>query len=78
MKYAFDKPTKYRISVLGNVNESWTERLAGMSIDFLEESRGKVTVLHGVLRDQAELSGVLNTLYEMHLTLLSVEELTRE
>ena len=25
------------------------------------------------LRDQAELSGVLSTLYEMHLSLMSVE-----
>jgi hypothetical protein len=27
------------------------------------------------MRDQAELSGLLNTLYELHLTLLSVEYL---
>jgi hypothetical protein len=29
--------------------------------------------LNGQLRDQAELAGVLNTLYELHLRLLLVE-----
>ncbi|MGB5617987.1 MAG: hypothetical protein WBM78_14180 [Desulfobacterales bacterium] len=33
----------------------------------------QVTTLVGTLVDQASLSGVLNTLYELHLTLLSVE-----
>jgi hypothetical protein len=32
-------------------------------------------VLDGQVRDQAELSGVLNALYQRHLTLLSVEYL---
>ncbi len=34
-----------------------------------------VTLLVGHLIDQAALSGVLNTLYELHLPLLSVENL---
>jgi hypothetical protein len=34
-----------------------------------------VTILEGHLPDQAALSGILNTLYEMHLPLLSVENL---
>jgi len=42
------------------------------------ESQGQVTILIGQLQDQAELSGVLNTLYELHLPLLSVELLTDE
>jgi hypothetical protein len=32
-----------------------------------------VTTLFGRLRDQAELSGVLNTLYDLHLSILKVE-----
>ena len=34
-----------------------------------------VTILIGHLRDQAALAGVLNTLYELHLPVLSVENL---
>jgi len=37
------------------------------------EDRGTLATLVGRLQDQAELAGVLNTLYEMHLPLLSVE-----
>jgi hypothetical protein len=37
-----------------------------------------VTVLEGWLPDQAALAGVLNTLYELHLPLLSVEILSYE
>jgi hypothetical protein len=33
------------------------------------------TTLEGELSDQAALAGVLNTLYELHLTLLLVERL---
>jgi hypothetical protein len=37
-----------------------------------------VTTLAGRLIDQAELSGVLNTLYELHLPILSVEYLKND
>jgi hypothetical protein len=37
-----------------------------------------VTVLTGEFRDQAALAGVLNTLYDLGLPLLSVECLTVE
>jgi hypothetical protein len=49
-----------------------------MSITASQGSQGQVTMLVGTLRDQAELSGVLNTIYELHLTLLSVEFLDSE
>ncbi len=38
----------------------------------------QVTTLVGIMLDQATLAGVLNTLYELHLTLLSVEFLNGE
>jgi len=33
------------------------------------------TFLQGHVRDQAELAGILNTLYELHLPLLAVQYL---
>jgi hypothetical protein len=39
------------------------------------KDQGQVTELVGQVRDQAELAGVLNSLYELHMTLLSVEYL---
>ena len=74
--YAFDRPREYRIRVQGFLDESWSERLGGLRITTSKiEDQKPVSVLVGQLRDQTELAGVLNTLYELHLTLLSVERL---
>jgi hypothetical protein len=72
--FPFDRPGNYRICVLGSLDERWSERLGGLRITTSSlKDQGSSTALVGQIRDQAELSGVLNTLYEMHLTLLSVE-----
>jgi hypothetical protein len=77
--YAFDRPGKYRICVLGYLDESWSERLGGLRITTSTRGDQKsVTVLEGQVRDQAELTGVLNALYQRHLTLLSVENLNSD
>lgn len=67
-------PATYRIRVSGHLDTSWSERLAGMTITI---SGGKdipnITVLEGRLIDQASLTGVLNTLYDLQLPLVSVD-----
>ncbi len=74
--YTFDRPGKYRIRVQGYLDETWSERLAGLRITTSTRGDQKpVTTLVGRVRDQSELTGVLNTLYQRHLTLLSVEHL---
>ena len=65
----------YRIRVQGKLDESWFDRLGNMAITPEAVDDPAVTILVGHLPDQAALSGVLNTLYEMHLPLLSVENL---
>jgi hypothetical protein len=70
----FDRPGNYRICVQGFLDESLSERLGGMRISTSRgENKEPVTTLFGLMVDQAALAGVLNTLYEMHETLLSVE-----
>lgn len=65
-----------RIRVQGKLDESWFDRLGNMAITpDSAADKPPVTILVGHLPDQAALSGVLNTLYEMHLPLLSVENL---
>jgi len=64
----------YRIRVRGCVDAAWSTRLGGMQIKELLSPEGDVeTILVGRLADQAALSGVLNTLYELHLPMLSTE-----
>jgi hypothetical protein len=70
----FDRPAAYQISILGQIDPSWSDRLEGMTI--YPSSGGAdspVTTLEGELSDQAALAGVLNSLYELHLSVLSVK-----
>lgn len=70
----FDRPGKYRICVHGVLTESWSERLGGMRITASSKGdQGSITTLVGRIRDQSELAGVLNTLYGLQMSLLSVE-----
>ena len=72
-------PATYCIEVDGNLDESWSDRLGGMRITTRKrKDQSAVTTLIGPLRDQAELSGVLNSLYEMHFPILSVKVLEKE
>jgi hypothetical protein len=72
--YHFVRPENYRIEVEGYLAESRSDILAGMRITTRKRADQKtVTTLSGRLRDQAELSGVLNSLYNLHLSILKVE-----
>jgi hypothetical protein len=74
----FDEPARYRISVQGKVPGSCFDCLEDMSISVTEPGAGGVvTTLVGELRDQASLTGVLTTLYELHLPVLCVECLSK-
>ena len=68
-------PATYRIEVNGYLDESWSDRLAGMQITSRKKAdQTIVSSLVGRLMDQAELLGVLNGLYNnLHLSILKVE-----
>ena len=72
----FDRPANYQISVLGRIDPTMSDLLGGMTIspDTMEAGH-TVTTLSGELVDQAALAGVLNMLYELHLTVLSVKRM---
>jgi hypothetical protein len=71
---AFDSPGRYVIFVRGEVPARWSERMDDVTAHPLR-GRGdpEITVLECEFVDQAALTGVLNMLYELHLTLLSVQ-----
>lgn len=69
----------YRIRVQGVVDARWSDWLGGMAITTQHrEGEAMHTDLVGRVPDQAALAGILNALYEMHLSLLSVEHLDGE
>lgn len=64
----------YRIRVRGHLGSEYSNRLASMHIDTLTRNDGtSETVLEGRLADQAALAGVLNTLYGLHLPVISAD-----
>ena len=70
----FSAPGNYRIEVQGQLREDWSDRFGAMRMSSLpSEADSTVTVLQGNVSDQAELAGILNTLHELHLSLLSVK-----
>jgi hypothetical protein len=70
----FDSPAIYQIRVQGGIDNNWSDRLEDMAISLSSmEGESPVTTLEGKLNDQSALAGVLNTLYELHLPVLSVE-----
>ena len=67
-----DGPANYQITILGQLDPKWTRRLEGMNATSVTLSDGNIeTTLLGRLADQAALSGVLNTLYELHMPVVS-------
>ena len=64
----------YRITVEGHLDKSWSDRLGDMLITTRTRTdKSTLTTLVGRVRDQTELTGILNTLNELHLPILSVE-----
>lgn len=68
----YSTPSHYEIVVKSVIPKSFANRFGSMVIKTVNEEEG-TTVLVGELRDQAALAGILNTLYEMHMPIISVK-----
>ena len=72
--HLFDVPGRYRILVYGTLDATWSDRLGGMTVTNIRLTDGAAaTRLTGELSDQSALVGVLNTLHDCGLSLVSVE-----
>lgn len=63
-----DQDIVYRIKTRGNLDQDWLRCFEGLSAVF----DGEVSTVSGVLADQAALRGLLNRLWDLNLTVLSV------
>jgi len=68
-----ENPKSYRIRAQGILQESYCDSLGDVRIT-VSNRKGEslVTALVGLVKDQDELMGIVNSLYELHLPLLSV------
>jgi len=63
---------RYAIRVEGHLDPHWSEWLDGMTL--IHEACG-VTRIEGPVIDQSALHGLLNKLWDLHLTIITVERL---
>ena len=75
-EFSFQKPAIYKIKVEGVLKENWIENFQGLKVNIEGSLSGNpVSVLTGKINDQSALSGLLNTLYNFNMTILSVNML---
>ena len=72
---AAHSPALYEIRVKGALDEAWCELMEGMSLTVISEGSHAVTVIRVVVPDQAALAGLLDSLFRLNSTVLSVEAL---
>jgi hypothetical protein len=68
------KGNVFEIHVKGQLDDSWSDWLEGLEVKLVEDGE---MILIGIIGDQAALMGILNKLYGLNLTLLSVNEINK-
>jgi hypothetical protein len=72
-RLTLDAPLECTIRAAGTLAPAWADRLGGLRVRASGADRGTpVAELRGTLLDQAALLGVLTTLFDLGLPLLSV------
>ena len=65
----------YQIIVQGKIDQNWSDWLSGFDIETVTDSKGNCdTWITGFVADQADLRGILNHLWDLNLTILSVRQ----
>ena len=70
----FSGPAEYIISIQGNLPESLANNIAGLrGLSVSETDKNITTSIRLKIKDQAELSAVINNLYEWRYAILLVK-----
>ena len=65
-------PMVYQIRIDGHLDETWINWFSPLAV--ANEANGEAT-LTGAVRDQAELHGLLDRVFDLNLTLLAVNRI---
>lgn len=66
-----DRPVIYQIKMEGKLDENWSDWFSGMTVTL----ESNITVLTGPVADQAALRGILTKVWDLNLTLISVNRI---
>jgi len=75
-RHVADEISMYQVEIASEFNEKWANWLDGRLIKI--EKHSTYTALFLAVPDQAALRGILNTLWDLNLTLISVTQLANE
>jgi hypothetical protein len=64
----------YEINVQGELDRSWSDWFNGMAISYTDG----VTTMRGEIKDQSILRGMLSKVWDLNLTLISINQVDRE
>lgn len=67
-----DKSLVYQIKVRGRLDDRWAEWFSGMAISSEGGPDGATSTLTGTIVDQAALRGILERIWDLNLTLISL------
>jgi hypothetical protein len=74
-----DQPIAYEIKIQGRLEERWSRWFDDMDIKVKSQTSGPtVTILSGMVTDQAALHGLLNRIRDLGIPLLSVQLLNSD
>jgi len=68
-----DKVPVYQIKVKSSLDDRWAEWFSGMAISSEDGLDGATSSLTGRIVDQAELRGILERIWDLNLTLISLD-----
>ena len=68
-----NKPIAYQVKIRGHLNVKWAEWLCGKNVKINNAGENSAeTTIYLIVPDQAALRGVLNKIWDLNLTLISV------
>ena len=65
--------SRYQITFQGNLGSNWSHWLDSMAV--ISQSNSDITILSGEIADQPKLRGILNKLWDLNLSIISVIKL---
>lgn len=72
-----DENPCYQITLAGSLDPSWSDWLDGMEISSASGEQGQeLTILRGVVPDQAVLRGILARVWDLGLNVVAVQLIT--
>ena len=67
------QPARYQVKIQGRLDESWSDWMDDLKINVVRQAQGtSVTIMTGVVRDQAGLHGLLNRIRDLGMAVASL------